>query len=229
MKKLLKFTTLFITTFLITYSISSPKPMQVPYTAKVHYTYETIPDNTIYQYERVERIKNIEAIKNQNNTPSELPSETLITPEIIEGPELVSINNISKMIYKNKTFDIGMFTGDMMDKESVELTQNEVDSGHIPVTINDLDNFDNKLSYLTGHNPGVFDYIYKNFQNGDIVTIYDRYGSKQDYQMYKYYSAHYDNFSFPLYDKFEEEGIAIQYCVAPNKVMILYGNPVHIE
>lgn len=131
--------------------------------------------------------------------------------------------------YKGKTFHLGSFTGNMLSSESVILTQREVDRGEIAIGFNDLDFTDGKMSFLMGHNPGIFSYLAQNYTEGDKITITDKNKITKDCILSTYAIHNYENGQNIDFDIIREdtEKILIQYCISGNRAEFLLATPIN--
>lgn len=81
-----------------------------------------------------------------------------------------------------KNFKVTDYFSAMTDKE-IRGIQKSIDKGNAVVTFNKLDNFDDKLSYIAGHNPGIMSKFAKFVKKDREVCIYDNNGKKRYYTL----------------------------------------------
>lgn len=81
-----------------------------------------------------------------------------------------------------KKFKVTDYFSAMTDKE-IKGIQKSIDKGNAVVTFNELDNFDGKLSYIAGHNPGIMSEFAKFVKKDREVCIYDKNGKKRYYTL----------------------------------------------
>lgn len=81
---------------------------------------------------------------------------------------------------KNKTLKVTSFFQEMT-QENIDLVQKTLNKGNTIAVYNKLDNNDNKLTYIAGHNPGTMTQFAKFVKENREIQVYDINGNKQTY------------------------------------------------
>lgn len=81
---------------------------------------------------------------------------------------------------KNKSLKITAFF-QAMTQENIDLIQKTLNKGNTIAVYNKLDNNDNKLTYIAGHNPGTMTQFAKFVKENREIQVYDINGNKQTY------------------------------------------------
>lgn len=81
---------------------------------------------------------------------------------------------------KNKSLKITAFF-EAMTQENIDLIQKTLNKGNTIAVYNKLDNNDNKLTYIAGHNPGTMTQFTKFVKENREIQVYDINGNKQTY------------------------------------------------
>lgn len=126
----------------------------------------------------------------QDNTQSQKSEEINIKINSIDAFKVENNNNINTKektnIYstikfgKNKSLKITEFF-QAMTQENIDLIQKTLNEGNTIAVYNKLDNNDNKLTYIAGHNPGTMTQFTKFVKENREIQVYDINGNKQTY------------------------------------------------
>lgn len=81
---------------------------------------------------------------------------------------------------KNKSLKITAFF-EAMTQENIDLVQKTLNKGNTIAVYNKLNNNDNKLTYIAGHNPGTMTQFAKFVKENREIQVYDINGNKQTY------------------------------------------------
>lgn len=121
------------------------------------------------------------------------------------------------MFGKNKEVKVSKYYENTTE-ENIKQIQKDIDKGKAVVFYNELDNNDDKLSYIAGHNPGVMSKLAKFVKNDIEIKVYDKNGNYRYYKLkflikcdYNNGIAHEDVVNFINENK-EKEAILIQFC-----------------
>lgn len=121
------------------------------------------------------------------------------------------------MFGKNKEVKVSKYYENTTE-ENIKQIQKDIDKGKAVVFYNELDNNDDKLSYIAGHNPGVMSKLAKFVKNDRKIKVYDKNGNYRYYKLkflikcdYNNGIAHKDVVNFINENK-EKEAILIQFC-----------------
>lgn len=109
--------------------------------------------------------------------------------------------------------------------------QSHLNNGEIVASLTYYSSDDGQTTYFSGHNPGVFNYMYENIYIGAVITVVDRNGKNTDYiavegvyvdKMGETYINSIGDTAINLYNYgSNRESIAIQYCLG-NTMMVWY-------
>lgn len=105
--------------------------------------------------------------------------------KIKEKPPQENLKYYNKLVYLGQMIDVsGPFTN-LDDYNSLINGQNYIDNNYSGASgVNENYNYDGKLSYVYGHNPGPFA-IFTNLKYNDIVGVWDANGEYSEYIMTK--------------------------------------------
>lgn len=133
-----------------------------------------------------------------------------------------------KMFRVSKYFSV-------MDEKNIDKVQKALDRGNAIVVYNKLDNYDDKLSYIAGHNPGVLGKFAKFAKKDREVCIYDSNGNSRYYVLK--FLAKQDKNKREACDEINNlvnnrdkagECVVFQFCVGKN-IQFWLGSPKDVE
>lgn len=133
-------------------------------------TNELVQDNNQSQNSKETNIKmnSIDVFKIENNNKNNLKAK-----------EKTNVYSTIKF-GKNKSLKITAFF-EVMTQENIDLVQKTLNKGNTIAVYNKLNNNDNKLTYIAGHNPGTMTQFAKFVKENREIQIYDINGNKQTY------------------------------------------------
>lgn len=118
---------------------------------------------------------------------------------------------------KNKTLKVSGYYKNTTEK-NIKQVQGDINKDKAIAIYNELDNNDNKLTYIAGHNPGIMSELAKFVKNDREVKVYDKNGNYRYYKLkflikcdYNKGIAHQDVINF-INENQENEAILIQFC-----------------
>jgi hypothetical protein len=134
-----------------------------------------------------------------------------------------------KLVFDNLTIDVSDKTvGSLYVNGSGRIIQSYIDQGIVAQAWNPLDNNDGKVTYLAGHNPGVFSGLASIIHIGQTFSVYDSFGNKKEYKFVNMYETPMDVArsgvdinvrTYCYYHMYDHEGIVIQFCRAERGIM----------
>ena len=134
-----------------------------------------------------------------------------------------------KLVFDNLTMDVSDKTvGSLYVNGSGRIIQSYIDQGIVAQAWNPLDNNDGKVTYLAGHNPGVFSGLASIIHIGQTFSVYDSFGNKKEYKFVNMYETPMDVArsgvdinvrTYCYYHMYDHEGIVIQFCRAERGIM----------
>lgn len=134
-----------------------------------------------------------------------------------------------KLVFDNLTIDVSDKTvGSLYVNGSGRIIQSYIDQGIVAQAWNPLDNNDGKVTYLAGHNPGVFSGLASIIHIGQAFSAYDSFGNKKEYKFVNMYETPMDVArsgvdinvrTYCYYHMYDHEGIVIQFCRAERGIM----------
>ena len=134
-----------------------------------------------------------------------------------------------KLVFDNLTIDVSDKTvGSLYVSGSGRIIQSYIDQGLVAQAWNPLDNNDGKVTYLAGHNPGVFSGLASIIHIGQTFSVYDSFGNKKEYKFVNMYETPMDVAgggvdinvrTYCYYHMYDHEGIVIQFCRSERGIM----------
>lgn len=134
-----------------------------------------------------------------------------------------------KLVFDNLTMDVSDKTvGSLYVNGSGRIIQSYIDQGIVAQAWNPLDNNDGKVTYLAGHNPGVFSGLASIIHISQTFSVYDSFGNKKEYKFVNMYETPMDVArsgvdinvrTYCYYHMYDHEGIVIQFCRAERGIM----------
>lgn len=134
-----------------------------------------------------------------------------------------------KLVFDNLTIDVSDKTvGSLYVNGSGSIIQSYIDQGIVAQAWNPLDNNNGKVTYLAGHNPGVFSGLASIIHIGQTFSVYDSFGNKKEYKFVNMYETPMDVArsgvdinvrTYCYYHMYDHEGIVIQFCRAERGIM----------
>lgn len=150
---------------------------------------------------------------------------------------ITTINKIEK--YENKQYTPNTIGINGIFKSFTEVgnstytpnIQSHLNNGEIVASLTYYSSDDGQTTYFSGHNPGVFTYMYENIYRGAVITVVDRNGKDTNYiavegvyvdKMGETYINSIEDTAINLYNYgSNRQSIAIQYCLG-NTMMVWY-------
>lgn len=194
MKKLLVFITTFITIFALCTNTIAPVSAQshTPQTETVTHKRTTTKSAKAIKLTPTAPTKTANAPKAPKLTAtkhapkSTKPARTTHRRKQILAnkiyPRTTAVPTKTNVIsFDGKDLPIGDFTLPNIYSD-LSASQHAIDAGQIVQGYYTLDNNDNHVTYLAGHNPGVLTPLEAYAQIGKVITIHDRNGEARDYR-----------------------------------------------
>lgn len=181
-------------------------------------------EKRLAEEKRLEEERLAEENLSNDNKENEENSLTITTINKIEQyeekqytPNTIGINGIFKSFTEvgNSTYTPNI--------------QSHLNNGEIVASLTYYSSDDGQTTYFSGHNPGVFTYMYENIHIGAVITVVDRNGKATNYKavegvyvdkMGETYINSIGDTAINLYSYgSNRESIAIQYCLSGTMIV----------
>ena len=228
MKKLLVFITTFITIFALCVNTIAPVNAQshAPKTETVAPT--KAPKLTATKYTpKLPSTTSAKAIKLTSTKPATKPAtkhtkSTHRHKQVLANkiyPRTTAVPTKTNVIsFDGKDLPIGDFTLPNIYSD-LSTSQRAIDAGQIVQGYYTLDNNDNHVTYLAGHNPGVLTPLKQYAQLGKTIDVHDKNGNTKTYRFTRMiptpangYTMSQEAISYMNTHMSDHEGLLIQWC-----------------
>lgn len=222
MKKLLVFITTFITIFALCINTIAPVNAQ----SRTPQTETVAPKATKTATKSATKAatKSVKTIK-LTSTKSATKSATKSThrhKQVLANkiyPRTTAVPTKTNVIsFDGKDLPIGDFTLPNIYSD-LSASQRAIDAGQIVQGYYTLDNDDNRVTYLAGHNPGVLTPLEQYAQLGKTIDIHDKNGNLKTYRFTRMiptpangYTMSQEAISYMNTHMSDHEGLLIQWC-----------------
>lgn len=233
MKKLLVFITTFITIFALCINTIAPVSAQnhTPQT-------ETVAPKTTKSASKSAKAIKLTATKSatkstiKHTTPTKTtkaPKLTATKPKSTHRHKQILANKIyprtnavptktNVISFDGKDLPIGDFTLPNIYSD-LSTSQRAIDAGQIVQGYYTLDNNDNHVTYLAGHNPGILTPLEQYAQLGKTIDVHDKNGNMKTYRFTRMiptpsngYTMSQEAISYMNTHMSDHEGLLIQWC-----------------
>ena len=234
MKKLLVFITTFITIFALCINTIAPVSAQsrTPQTETVapKATKSTIKTATKSATKSAKAIKLTPTAPTKfATTPAKAPKLTATKSKSTHRHKQILANKIyprttavptktNVISFDGKDLPIGDFTLPNIYSD-LSTSQRAIDAGQIVQGYYTLDNNDNHVTYLAGHNPGVLTPLEQYAELGKTIDVYDKNGNVKTYRFTRMiptpsngYTMSQEAISYMNTHMSDHEGLLIQWC-----------------
>lgn len=159
------------------------------------------------------------------------------TPSVVNEPPVQPKTYTNMLNVNGSLIPVGSLQARDLFVESADRLQDYIDLGYVGTAWHELDNHDGLVTYMAGHNPGVFSPLAAYAQIGRTFQVWDEHGNVRTYQFVDMYES-------SLYGLEEEqvdgkivnymynhmndhEGILLQWCRAERGVIQMWvANPI---
>ena len=240
MKKLLVFITTFITIFALCINTIAPVSAQsrTPQTETVAPKLTPAKKSATKSAPKRTATKSAKAIKRTSTTPTKTtnapkltaPTKTPATkPKSTHRHKQILANKIyprttavptktNVISFDGKDLPIGDFTLPNIYSD-LSTSQRAIDAGQIVQGYYTLDNNDNHVTYLAGHNPGVLTPLEQYAELGKTIDVHDKNGNTKTYRFTRMiptpsygYTMSQEAISYMNTHMSDHEGLLIQWC-----------------
>ena len=221
MKKLLVFITTFITIFALCINTITPISAQsrTPQTETVA-PKRTATKSTTKSAPKLPSTKSAKAIKltsTKSATKSTHRRKQILANKIY--PRTTAVPAKTNVIsFDGKDLPVGDFTLPNIYSD-LSTSQRAIDAGQIVQGYYTLDNNDNHVTYLAGHNPGVLTPLEQYAQLGKTIDVHDKNGNVKTYRFTRMiptpsygYTMSQEAISYMNNHMSDHEGLLIQWC-----------------
>ena len=219
MKKLLVFITTFITIFALCINTIAPVSAQ-SHTPQTEQVSAKTPEKTVTP-KPTKPAKTI-APKSTKPTTKPAPKSTHRLKQTLANkiyPRTTAVPSKTNVIsFDDKDLPIGDFTLPNIYSD-LSASQRAIDAGQIVQGYYTLDNNDNHVTYLAGHNPGVLTPLEQYAQLGKTIDIHDKNGNVKTYRFTRMiptpangYTMSQEAISYMNTHMSDHEGLLIQWC-----------------
>lgn len=240
MKKLLVFITTFITIFALCANTIAPvsAQSQAPQTETIAPKLTPAKKSATKSAPKRTATKSAKAIKRTSTTPTKTtnapkltaPTKTPATkPKSTHRHKQILANKIyprttavptktNVISFDGKNLPIGDFTLPNIYSD-LSTSQRAIDAGQIVQGYYTLDNNDNHVTYLAGHNPGVLTPLEQYAELGKTIDVHDKNGNTKTYRFTQMiptpsygYTMSQEAISYMNTHMSDHEGLLIQWC-----------------
>ena len=209
MKKLLVFITTFITIFALCINTIAPVSAQ----SRTHQT-ETVAPKPV----KTPNAPKLTATKSTTkHTKSTHRRKQILANKIYPRTDAVPTKT-NVISFDGKDLPIGDFTLPNIYSD-LSTSQRAIDAGQIVQGYYALDNNDNHVTYLAGHNPGVLTPLEQYAQLGKTIDVHDKNGNTKTYRFTRMiptpsygYTMSQEAISYMNTHMSDHEGLLIQWC-----------------
>lgn len=175
-------------------------------------------------------------VKAQNIT-KETTTSTPKAPSVVSEQPVQPKTHTNMLNVNGSLIPVGSLQAHDLFVESADQLQNYIDLGYVGTAWHELDNHDGLVTYMAGHNPGVFSPLANYAQIGRTFQVWDKHGNVRTYQFVDMYeSSLYDleedqvdgkivNYMYNHMN--DHEGILLQWCREERGVIQMWvANPI---
>lgn len=209
MKKLLVFITTFITIFALCTNTIAPVSAQ-SHTPQTEQVSTKKPEKTVAS-------KSTKPAPKSNKPKSAHRRKQILANKIY--PRTTAVPTKTNVIsFDGKDLPIGDFTLPNIYSD-LSASQRAIDAGQIVQGYYTLDNNDNHVTYLAGHNPGVLTPLEQYAELGKTIDVHDKNGNVKTYRFTRMiptpsygYTMSQEAISYMNTHMSDHEGLLIQWC-----------------